>query len=428
MSIRIDAAKLVADDDDDSINDDVKRSLVVVDDDDKKSYECYLQSSKFYYLPFAFARRRGFERERNVSCFAYAMQFNGTLRPQQVSVVESAKRLLEKNDCVIVKSYPGFGKTICAINIMCDLKLKCLILVNRTLIMSEWIKSIREFTTRRDALAVTSFDPQKTDSVDHCDVCVANAINVTKRHINFWSSFDMLIVDEFHQLLTPKLIRALLFIRPLKLIGLSATPFRYDAFNACVSLFFGDESVGAELNRAHKVYVHHTKFTPNVRKTYPGAKYIDWNEVLRSLSSSEERNRLIAHIITDVYPRDRVWMILVKRIDHAHALKKIFDKSDMTATTLLGNAKTFDENAQILIGTTSKIGTGFNHKRIDSLLVASDVQNYFVQFLGRCMRTPDVKPIVVDLVDDFGPLKKHFYNHRRVEYLNSGGILEELKL
>lgn len=414
MSIKIDARR---------VDCGLKNALIV-----NETYDCYLESTNFVYFPFNYAIRNGFERENYVERFSYAIRFRGALRPQQTAVVADARRILDAEHSVVIKSYPGFGKTVCALSIVCALKLKCLVLVNRTLIMTEWIKSIREFVD--GDVSALPFDPQKTtrDEIETCDICICNAINVTKKHVNFWTSFDLLIVDEFHQMLTPKLIRSLLFIRPVKLIGLSATPFRYDEFNACVHFFFGRENiVGSELNRHHRVYVHYTKFVPIVRKLYPRAKYIDWNAVLASLASSEERNRLIVDIILNRFPADRTWMILVKRKDHAFALKAIFDKFDVHATTLLGSDKSFDESARILIGTTSKIGTGFNHKRIDSLLIAADVQNYFVQFLGRCMRTPDVKPIVVDLVDDFGPLKKHFTNHRRLEYVNSGGVLEELK-
>ena len=48
----------------------------------------------------------------------------------------------------------------------------------------------------------------------------------------------------------------------------------------------------------------------------------------------------------------------------------------------------------------TKTGTGFDHPKMDCLILASDLESYFVQILGRVLRRPDIKPIVFDFVDD----------------------------
>jgi ribosomal 50S subunit-associated protein YjgA (DUF615 family) len=61
---------------------------------------------------------------------------------------------------------------------------------------------------------------------------------------------------------------------------------------------------------------------------------------------------------------------------------------------------------------------------LDALIIASDVEEYFIQYLARVMRTEEVKPIVFDLVDPHHSLKKHFSARKKV-YLKAGGVIKD---
>jgi len=73
-----------------------------------------------------------------------------------------------------------------------------------------------------------------------------------------------------------------------------------------------------------------------------------------------------------------------------------------------------------LVGTTSKCGTGFDFPKLDCLILASDIQQYYIQALGRVLRRPDVEPIVFDLVDENHILRLHFESRVEV-YKRIGG-------
>ncbi len=51
-----------------------------------------------------------------------------------------------------------------------------------------------------------------------------------------------------------------------------------------------------------------------------------------------------------------------------------------------GSNQKFDKNCKVLIGTSAKIGTGFDFDKLDTLLLAADVVEYYIQFIGRIMR------------------------------------------
>ena len=96
-------------------------------------------------------------------------------------------------------------------------------------------------------------------------------------------------------------------------------------------------------------------------------------------------------------------------------------------TSLIGTKQEFEESARILVGTSSKVGVGFDHPKLDTLLLAADLEEYFIQYLGRVFRRKDVEPVIFDLVDNNGILKKHFLTRRGI-YLEHGGIVKNFDL
>ena len=115
---------------------------------------------------------------------------------------------------------------------------------------------------------------------------------------------------------------------------------------------------------------------------------------------------------------------MVKRVEHGQYIKDCLEKLGEKVTSLLGKQQEFDKEARILIGTNSKIGTGFDHPRLDTLLAAADMVSYYIQFIGRVMRRKDVEPIIFDLVDNHPTLKKHFEKRSNV-YSKHGGEIKK---
>jgi superfamily II DNA or RNA helicase len=78
-----------------------------------------------------------------------------------------------------------------------------------------------------------------------------------------------------------------------------------------------------------------------------------------------------------------------------------------------GSKSDFNRDARILVTTFSKSGVGFDHPKLDMLILASDVEEMFAQYFGRCVRREDVSPIIVDLVDNLPNLEKHYLSRRK---------------
>ena len=91
---------------------------------------------------------------------------------------------------------------------------------------------------------------------------------------------------------------------------------------------------------------------------------------------------------------------------------------------MIEDTNKFDQESRIIVASLQKCGVGFSHDVLDALIIASDMEEYFIQYLARVMRTEEVEPIVFDLVDDHKGLKKHFGQRKKV-YTKAGGIIKE---
>jgi superfamily II DNA or RNA helicase len=164
-----------------------------------------------------------------------------------------------------------------------------------------------------------------------------------------------------------------------------------------------------------------TSFKPVIKYNIHGK--MDWNALLEDQAADEKRNRLILRIIEQ--NPSRTFLVLVKRIKQGKWLaKEIADKlGEDYVATLFGSNQTFDRSCKVLIGTNSKIGTGFDFEKLDTLLLAADVVEYYIQFIGRIMRREDVNPVIFDLVDQNKTLYNHFLTRSKV-YKKHGGEIK----
>jgi superfamily II DNA or RNA helicase len=376
--------------------------------------ECFDVDDGFVYLPFSFTKSN-FEISRKICKQTERVNFLSELRNEQINIKNLALDQLRITGSALIAACPGFGKTITAINIACELKVKTLIVVNKLILIEQWKESINKFCDGK-----VQYVQPSTETLDEtATFYVVNAINISKKPKTFWNSIELLIVDELHQVITKILLFSLLKLTPHYLIGLSATPYRYDDYHKAINWIFGKDALIKPLFVFHTVYCVKTDFFPD--KITTGSRGIDWNNILQLQSENNARNDIIVNSVRK-FP-DKMWMILVKRINHATILVEKFTKLNVKCTTLLGSEITFDKSCHVLIGTTKKIGVGFDHADINALCIAADVKNYFEQFLGRCMRKPDSNPIVLDFEDKYFPLKNHFVQRLR-EYKNYGGVIK----
>lgn len=339
------------------------------------------------------------------------VKFTGTLRDKQKTVKKNALKILNKHCSVILSMPCGFGKTITSINIATTIKKQTVVIVNKIVLLKQWEQSIRDFCPD----AIIDIIKTKKEWNTKADFLLVNAQNLVKINPTMLSEIGVVIVDELHMVLAETLFRALQCIQPRYLIGLSATAYRNDEMEKLIGWYFGTKKIEKKLYREHMVYKVNTGFKPVIEKNIMGT--VNWGKVLDSQSQCEKRNTMIVNIVNKF--KNRNFLILVKRIYQGEYL---LSKLGNEATSLLGTQQEYNKHARVLIGTCQKVGTGFDHKKLDSLIIASDLKDYFIQYLGRIFRTTKGIPLVFDLVDDYSVLKKHWLERRKI-YIEHGGTI-----
>jgi len=367
------------------------------------------------YLPFAYANKIKIPRPQRSSFPPINLRFQGTLRPEQKIVKKEAIKYLSKTGSVLCSMYCGFGKTAGAINLAIGIKLKTLVIVNKIVLIKQWKESILKFCPQAQVEILKPSSP-----VGDADFYIVNAQNLEKFGKKFVGIVGTCIVDECHLIMAEHLSRSLQHVYPRYLIGLSATPYRPDGLDILLKHYFGTGKIIRELYKEHTVYKIETQFRPPLEKTIQGR--LNWGAILDYQANNEERNSLIIDIVQKFSQRN--FLILIKRIRQGKYLLEKLRELGESVTDLIGSKQEFNTQARILIGTCQKVGVGFDHSKLDTLLLATDLEEYFIQYLGRIFRTRDNQPIIFDIVDDNSTLRKHFQTRKKI-YKKHGGIIKD---
>tara|TARA_B100001094_G_C18152937_1_gene784724 strand:+ start:90 stop:1445 length:1356 start_codon:yes stop_codon:yes gene_type:complete len=342
-----------------------------------------------------------------------------TLRPLQKEVKKKVIKFLNDIGTCWLSLYTGGGKTFIATNIATCIKLKTLVICHRVNLINQWKKSIE---TSCDNVIVQILSGVNTYDVN-ADFYIINAINVKKRGQGFFKEIGFLVVDEVHVMGTERMSEAFQYITPRYCLALSATPYRSDGLDEILHTFFSTNKIIYEMHKSHTVFKVDTGFVPDYKLNYDGST--DWSSVIQSQCLNEDRNDLIINLVT--FFKERNFLILSKRIEQIDYIVGKLRSLGEDVTSFKGNKQTYNCESRILVATISKAGVGFDHPKMDALVLASDVEEYFMQYLGRVFRREDVHPIIFDLVDNFNSLKRHYYT-RKHTYEKSGGKIHKFNM
>ena len=345
-------------------------------------------------------------------------KFNSTLRSVQREIKDDCIAHLNRNGCVLISLYPGAGKTALSIYLATKIGLKTLIICHRLVLIEQWKKAIARFIDNpRIGFVKTEKNPEKMRKTLENDFLLVNAQNVKKIGEEAFRGVGLVIIDEIHAIMAESLSECLYHITPRYLLGLSATPNRPDGLDRLLDFYFGtDTKIMRELFHPHIVYRIDTSIE------YEEDSKTQWSAMITSQCMNEARNQLMVDIIRHF--KDRHFLVLCKRVDQAKWIASKLEDSNEKVSVMTEDVNDFDENSRVIVSSVQKTGCGFSFDKLDALVIASDVEEYFIQYLARVMRTEEVKPIVFDLVDPHHSLKKHFSARKKV-YQKAGGVIKD---
>ena len=156
------------------------------------------------------------------------LSFVGELRDYQKEVLNTVYPLILSKGGGIISLPCGDGKTCIAINIITKLNVPTLVIVNKSFLLDQWMESIKKFTNAR--VGIIQGNKIEIDDVDIV-IGMLQSLSMKDYHYSIFSKFDMVIIDEVHNVATKVFSKALAKINVTYTIGLSATPKRDDGLS-----------------------------------------------------------------------------------------------------------------------------------------------------------------------------------------------------
>jgi hypothetical protein len=158
------------------------------------------------------------------------ISFSGTLFEYQRAAAVS----LQKKDNAVLVAPTGTGKTIMALFMISLRKSKTLILVHRSTLIEQWIKSLCDFIPeiKRKEIGVLGAGRKKLKGT--IDIAMFQSIANIDSLEEKTSGYDFLVIDECHRVPTVTFEPVLKTINARYVLGLTATPHRKDRFESVI--------------------------------------------------------------------------------------------------------------------------------------------------------------------------------------------------
>jgi hypothetical protein len=377
----------------------------------------------YVHLPFLFAASL-FQCFPNISnpFPVFNLSFTGSLLPRQQPIAVEALQHLDTYGTTTLGLYPGFGKTILGAYLAVQKHLLTVVLVHREILTTQWKKTFTDVTNARVWIVGEPNPPQI------CDVIICMDSRWDKIPTTFRDAVGFLIIDEMHAFCTPTRVSCLLAFHPKYVVLESGSMLRDDGLHSMAYAIAGTHGIYRESSKPFTVMKINTHTVPERKLNRIGG--IEYASLVQSSLFNERRNTIILSLVTANL--NFKILILTSMVEHATLLHSALEGMGVTSDYLCGTKRGY-KDSNVLVGTTSKIGTGFDPatscptyagRPFDLLIMVCSMKKYsmIVQNVGRVFRAEF--PTVMHLVDDDNIFKSHWYK-ARTWYLTHGGTITD---
>lgn len=390
------------------------KPFVVSDYNKPEPFEIYRESKKYVYLPkFYGISRYGPPEKINIDDGEpIDILFSGKIRENQENPCLQAKAQLNSCGGGVLCLPCGFGKTVLAINLICWLKRKTLVIVNKEFLLNQWKERINQFSNAKVGL----IQQDKVD-IEGKDIVLGmlHSISMKDYDSSIFSCFGTVVVDEVHHIAARVFSNALPKVSSKFMIGLSATPNRKDGLSKVFEWFIGDVFLTIK-RKNHVVIVN--KVTLNIKDPEYSKEITNFRNkvnlptMITNLTEYHERNLVIFKIIKFLAENDRRILFLSDRREHLNLINNYVCKNNIcTVGYYVGGMKATSlkesEEKQLILGTFMMAAEAMDIPDLDTLILGSP-KGDIEQAVGRILRKikENISPVVIDVVDPFSS----FYN------------------
>ncbi len=313
----------------------------------------------------------------------------------------------------------GAGKTLIGCGALAARHTPALILVHTRDLARQWLERISEAM-----IDVETGEIRHGKDERDADVVVATLQSLARWGwldlVELGRSRGLVIVDECHHIPAETFSRVMLTQAGRYRLGLTATPERADGLTKILHWHLGDAV--HEVEREQLQDSGHV-LTPRIKVVDTGwtTAITEPHKRKRALAQHTERNAILCDEVLALVREHRRVIVLVDLVEHAQALEVALTVQGAEARALVGKM-TPSQRGQVLqdvergavsvVVATSLADEGLDLPSLDACVLATPCGNVarVEQRIGRVLRPREGKPrpIVVDLVDAFGPARGYW--------------------
>ena len=383
------------------------------------SFPIYRESKSKIYIP----RFYGIENYGEVDEVRLSegrdidVTFKGDLRPKQIPAVEAF--LNSKSGCGLLELCCGFGKTVCALKIIAELKKKTLVIVHKSFLMNQWKERIEQFLpgARVGTIQGETIDIEDKDIV----LGMLQSISMKEYPWSLFQEFGLTIIDETHHISAEVFSRSLFKIVTKYMLGLSATMKRKDGLTRVFKMFLGDVVYKKERENTN-LKVRAIKYESNDEEycedilNFRGQ--IFYAKMINKLCDFNRRSEFILKVLSDLLKEREGQQIMI--LAHNKSLLKYFydaieHRKMATVGYYVGGMKEKDlkmtETKRIVIATYAMASEGLDIKTLTTLILATPKTDV-TQAVGRILRRQEVDALVIDILDQHGIFHRQWLKRR----------------
>lgn len=360
-----------------------------------------------------------------------AMEFKGSLRPKQKPIVSAfldscirSKDLTKTSYGGIISVGCGWGKTVMALFLACQLGRKTLVIVHKEFLVRQWRERILEYIPRA---RVGTIQGSKVD-VDDKDIVIGMLQSISMKDYpeDTFDDFGFTIIDECHHIGAEVFSRALPKIHTFYTLGLSATPKRKDGLSKVFEWYLGPYVYQVKQREERKMrikmlyYSHPDEEYSREETTCRGQ--VSMPRMINNICTWIQRTLLMVEWILELLRNpQRNILVLSDRRGHLEQIEKILAhrgcKDDQVGYYVGGMKEkqlADSETKRVILATYSMASEGMDIPALNTLVLASpksDVE----QSVGRILRKKHegAEPLLLDIADDFSVFRNQAIKRKR---------------
>jgi len=408
-----------------------------------KKYAVYHETENFIYVPKQFGIQRWGVAPLDIVSVSSSSScsssdhwtFAGSIRPAQVEVVDSYLKPTPHDGMICLQT--GGGKTVCALYIASQLRVKTLIIVHNTFLKDQWEDRIKMFLP---SVTIGHLQGETVD-VNDKDIVIAmiQSISMKEYPKETFRGFGLTIIDECHHIASEVFVQAFQKITSEHMLGLSATPERKDGLMYVIEWFLGPilykSESGDKVDNLVRVemYKHEPTDLDFNHILYNNQGVMNVAGMVNKLADFKPRTELIVKIINDILENepDRQLLVLSDRVQHCKDMMALLDPSKaaiLSQGVAASKRAEFCESKKILIATYSMCKEGFDVASLNTLVMATPRPD-IDQIVGRILRTEKSKrsidPLIVDIVDS--TFRRQFQARLKL-YKDRNYVVDEMEI